>query len=498
MRFFLHFTCLGRRTADLAAPAGIGLALFLLGGCASYPSRMHQAKLDFVRGNYEEARESINPKDCEGGRDQLLFLLERATIKQTMGDFEESNQDFEKAYRVIEDYENRAVVSVRDGLEETKAFLVNETTLPYRGQGFEKILLHAYKALNYLMLGDLEGARVEIRRLDERQKLEREAHEREILQAEEKAREQNLQRAQISDIEKNILKAYGTARDRAANVKNLYLSTFGSYLSGLVYDISGEYDEALIDYRRVISLSPRFDYALIDAVSLGADDITLPEVNLDLRQRSDLIIFFGCGLTPVKREVSIPIPTGRGWLAVAFPVYTTIPTALDRAIVFIDGVEAGSSEILSDVEAQAIRTLVDRIPTMVIRQVIRVAIKATALRAASKESEAGEILMSLYNLISERADLRSWLTLPRNIQALRIYPPVGKHTVKIALTDTEGKILGEVSRELEFTNDQTVLVNIRGVGYTPLLPKSLTITAQWQSLPRVSLSARPKPVLIYN
>jgi hypothetical protein len=357
------------------------------------------------------------------------------------------------------------------------------------------MLLHVMKAINYLMLGDLEGARVEIKRLDERRNIEKEAHAREIARAEEKAQEEKLPADQVSSVEKNLFNAYGPALQIAQRVQSLYLSPFGSFVSSLVYDIQGEYDEAVVDMRRVLEEAPQFAAAALDAYSLGADDLPAPPVFLDLRKTGDLVIFFHCGLAPEKVEVSIPIPVGDAWIALAFPVYAAIPTAVDHADVFIDGTPAGSTRLVGDVEAQAVKSLVEQAPALVIRQMLRAVVKGVAANVAEKENGWAGFLVSMYNILSEQADLRSWLTLPKNLQALRFYPPAGKHAVKIAVVDFSGRVLGEVERELDFANDRICLVNVRGIGFTPIFPNGLNITAQWQTLPRVPLSGRPRFVM---
>ncbi len=487
---------MGRNIRKTILVLAAGALITTLAGCASYPQRMAVMKQDFVRGDYEGSLAAIDPDDCADGRERLLCLLERATIKQNMGDFEGSNQDFETAYEVITDYESRPSVSIRDAGSETAAVLVNDTALPYKGNGFEKMLVHIYKALNYLMLGDLEGAGVEIRRLDERRKIELKKREDEIEEAAQAARDQEVAEDQLSDISGQLLKAYGPDRNKAETVNNLYLSAFGSYLSSLHYDIQGSYSEALIDCQRVLEQVSSFDYARIDAVSLGANDIRAPGAALDLTASGDLLLFFQCGLAPVKEEVFIPIPTSRGWLAVAFPVFRAIPTRLEQAVVYIDGAEAGRTEILSNIEAKEIRTLIDQIPVLIIRQIIRAAVKGVALEAASKEAGGwGEFALSLYNLFSEQADLRSWLLLPKNIQALRLYPPTGKHNVRIDLVGGGGAVLGNVILDLDFANDRTVLVNLRAIGFTPSLPDGLTVTQQWREIPRAPLRSRPVPIL---
>ncbi len=479
------------RIIKLSLPASS--LLFLLAGCASYPERMARVKQDFVLGDYESALSDISDSDCEGGRDQILALLERAILKQSLGDFEGSNRDFEAAYAVMEDYESRPAVSLRDLGSEAGAALVNETTLPYKGTGYEKFLVHIYKALNYLMLGDYEGAGVEIRRLDRRREIELETNRKAREAAEEAARAEEIPREDLSGIEGQLLAAYGPARDRAASVSNLYLSAFGSYLSGLHYDLEGSWSEALIDYRRVLDQVPAFSSARIDAVLSGADDISAPGDEVNLEESGDFFLIFQCGLSPVKDQIYIPIPVGDGLLSVAFPFYRPVPTRLARAAVSIDGKDFGATEILSDIEAKQIRELIDKIPVLIVRQAIRAAVKATILHA-SKEAAGGwgELAASLYNVFSEQADLRSWLLLPQNIQVLRVYPPEGVRTVRIDLLDESGTVLDNVSLELEFRNDQTVLFNLRAVGYTSLLPDGLTVTQQWRALPRVPLSSRPR------
>jgi hypothetical protein len=474
---------------------GLAMAATLLAGCASYTDRMHLVRADYAAGNYPAAAGAIDPDDCESGRDQLVFLLERGTVRQAQGDFVGSNEDFEHAYRVITDFEERAKISLRDGLSETQALLVNDTALPYKGEGFEKMLLHAMKAINYLMLSDLEGARVEIKRLDERRKIEQEAHEREIAQSQEQAQENNLSAEQVSGVEQNLYNSYGPALQIAKRIQSLYLSPFGSLVSSLVYDLEGEYDEALVDMRRVMAEAPQFAAAALDAYSLGADDLPPPPVSLDLRKTGDLVVFFHCGLAPEKREVSLAIPVGDAWIAIAFPFYAEIPTAVDHADVFIDGALAGSTRLVGDVEAQAVKSLVEQAPALVIRQMVRAVVKGVAAHAAEKENGWAGFLVNMYNILSEQADLRSWLTLPKSLQAFRYYPPVGKHTVRIAVADAGGRILGEVSLEKDFANDRTVLANVRGIGFTPVFPNGLNITAQWQTLPRAPLSGRPRFVM---
>ena len=489
-------TGLGRRSSYRYG--SLVLLLLSLQGCASYSSRISQARLNYIQGNYQKALIAIDASDCESGKDQLIFLLERARIKQAGGDFKGSNEDFEKVYLLFRAQDDQAAIRIGDSLKEGGQLLTNETILTYHGYGYEKLLVCAYKAINYLMLGDPEGARVEIRRLDDRLKLEKKIHRKEIQAAEQAAQEKNLNRDQVSAAEGKLRRAFGPAMAKAAQIKDLYSSAFGSYLSALLYDLEGNFSEALIDDRRVEAIVPGFKYARNDAYLLsgeGAPPPSLPE-DVDYSRRGDLLLFYQCGLAPEKEEVKIPIPTSHGFLATAFAVYRSIPTSLSSALVLIDGEVAGETEIPTDVEAQAIRTLVDSIPATIIRGALRMAAKAVFLDQAGKQGGGwGELIASIYNLASEQADLRSWVTLPRNIQALRIYPPDGKHRLQLALTGQGGAVVWKSEeRDIELRNDQTILIDLIAIGYTPSLPEAVIVSEHSRTLHRVPLSYRPGSV----
>ncbi len=469
-------------------------ACVLIGsGCASYTARVQRPRDEFVRADYGQALESIS-RIRPRKRDLLVFLLERGTIRHTLGDFSGSNRDFEEAYRLIREHEERPVVSGRDAIEETGALLTNETLLPYEGEGFERILLHAYKAINFLMLGDLEGARVEIRRLDLRHDLEMEASSRRIRAADKRKEEHGFDAGAVSGIEERIVASMGPAARKAAGGRGLYLSGFGVWLSSLIYDLGGEYDSALIDCRRLLSLFPDFAPAGLDAASYGADDIR-PSGGYDLRGRGDLVIIFQNGMAPVKEGIAVPVPTRRGWLSAAFPVYRSVPGAFRTAEVRLSGTAAGRTRVLNDVEAQAYRALADRAPAMVVRQLLRLGLKGTALHAASEQAGGwGGLLVSFYSLLSEQADLRSWLTLPRDFQAFRYYPEAGKRKVEITVLDAAGSPAATIEKEVEFAPDRTTVVNIRAIDSGPRRAGA-GVSAHWAELPRPPLSRRPRPVL---
>ena len=74
------------------------------------------------------------------------------------GNNKESIKNFEKAEQVYEDLYTKSVTN------EAAAIVTNDNVRPYRARPFEVLLMYQYQILNYLAIGDLDGALVEVRR----------------------------------------------------------------------------------------------------------------------------------------------------------------------------------------------------------------------------------------------------------------------------------------------------------------------------------------------
>lgn len=131
---------------------------FLLSSCVSF---------ERLRGNYSEM---VEASDLEGAtrlieskkwykkdRNKVLYYLELGALARMQGDLEKSNEYLNKADFLIEDY--KASVGAK-GL----AMVSNPKALPYRTEYYENIAVHYLKSLNYLQMNDLSAARVEARR----------------------------------------------------------------------------------------------------------------------------------------------------------------------------------------------------------------------------------------------------------------------------------------------------------------------------------------------
>jgi hypothetical protein len=63
-----------------------------------------------------------------------------------------------------------------------------------------------------------------------------------------------------------------------------------------------------------------------------------------------------------------------------------------------------------------------------VQQITKEKVRAELARSAG---DVGNILANIYNLASEQADTRSWLTLPNQIAVARQSLPAGEHILNI-------------------------------------------------------------------
>ena len=147
-------------TASRALPATACMLLLalLLSGCAS--ARLQSARAYFYAGRFAEAETEL-AEEPKGNTDKVLWLMEKGTILQTEGKYEDSNTNMLRAAELEKKLMPKSVS------EQSASLLVNDNTVSFRGTPFERTLIHTLLANNYLMLGKWEDAGVEARNIIE-------------------------------------------------------------------------------------------------------------------------------------------------------------------------------------------------------------------------------------------------------------------------------------------------------------------------------------------
>jgi len=128
----------------------------LIQACA-VSSELSSARLQFRSGSTESAQETLNTAKVSQ-RDKLLLLLDKGLVAQAAGQYQQSTAAFEDAYQLIDELD---YVSARD---QASAVLVNDWAIRYSGEYSERLWIHTFQMINYLMMEHPQGAAVEARR----------------------------------------------------------------------------------------------------------------------------------------------------------------------------------------------------------------------------------------------------------------------------------------------------------------------------------------------
>jgi hypothetical protein len=150
---------------------------------------------------------------------------------------------------------------------------------------------------------------------------------------------------------------------------------------------------------------------------------------------------FHNGLAPIKREHSVAVmdPGSGRLIRVSLPYYQFRPELISHARVVTSNVFADSQQVEA-IDNIAEQTLQAYMPAITARAVARAVLKYNMSREAGKQNDVAGLIVNIAGVLTERADTRSWLSLPANIQMARLQLPAGTHTLSIELLNDFGHI----------------------------------------------------------
>ncbi|MDP2227982.1 MAG: hypothetical protein Q8J78_10970 [Moraxellaceae bacterium] len=433
------------------------LAPLILGGCAAssvlspYPGQAAAWQRALDTGQADSAFASLTNK--RSSADRLLYLQEQGRIGQLAGKADDSRSAFESAIGAYENLENRATISATASLASGASLLTNDNARPYNGSLYERVFVHQYQALNFLANGDATGALVEVRRAN--------LIQNEALAKKEKSVDKARNEAESKGFDAERYGNYFSGMDIAAGrVKSSFQNAATFYLSGLIYEATGQHNDAYIDYRKALELVPDNRYVQRDVVRTGlrsgledAEKLARQLGNVQVAPKAgegELVIYLEEGYVPAKSPLNIPIWTSKTTNNVSFPVYAGNVPAAQSMVVTVNGASLETA-LLVDTRALAVRTLKDELPGMMARAFLRLASKQEMQRKLQEQDPLLGLLGSVYSLVTDQADLRSWLTLPGSGQVLRLPLSAGTHRVSLP---------GLAPLDIEVRNGRPTLVHL--------------------------------------
>lgn len=405
----------------------------LLSSCAvgnRYQDKAVEINNFMVDKDFAAAADAIDQnKFLSKDRNRLLYLFEKGKLKHMNGEYEESNQLFEQAYVMIDDGIKNDVGNV------IGSKLVSPMSEVYKGEDFEKVMIHYYMALNYFYLGQTQEALVEAKRID--------------------------------------IKLHELNNKYKENKNKYTQDAFAQILQGVLYEATGDINNAFIAYRNAADIymdNGNLYFGVPFPEQLKKDLLRtskimgfgeeyahykeqFPEVVEDDLTEATAVVFWENGQGPQKGQIKlsasgvggvfvatyddgeddliIPIPAAIniGFNAIAIPKYeqrqsyyqsASLITDTDREIPF------NLSENFFYIAKQSLR---DRMLRETADVIVRFATKKVAAKglgslvkqfAPSYVGEIAEAGANAAGALLEAADTRNWQSLPATISYARV------------------------------------------------------------------------------
>ena len=371
----------------------------LLQSCA-----VHQQKVNSLAEQLEHSTpedtllslESISPP----GRDRAQYLLNTGLLKSITGDFEGANRDLQSAKDILDDLQ---AISVSENLG---AAIVNETLRSYDGSASERVLLHLLLSINYLMLNDLDAARVE------------------------------------------VLQADVVMKELAREDEPIGQLASAHYIAGLIYELGGELDDAMISYRKAANIMglrnmpppPVLQSSLLSlSQRLGLDEeykkyreqftfVVKPHAP----DSAEIIVIYWDGVVTGKRgnTLSVWVPALNQAVSLALPYYPPSNYVENPLILSMAG-QLHRTETIEDVEALLREDLNDESAAIYAMTLTRMVSKYELVKSAGNQNDSLGLFINIITMLSESADIRSWNMLPSTIQFARFSLPAGEYSLPL-------------------------------------------------------------------
>lgn len=440
----------GKHIAFPRLPIAFLLLLFL-SSCATYYQKNLKFQQAYEAGNLEKANKLLEKNEDEAeGKNRLLYFMQKGVVLQMLGRYEESNKVFEQAYIFLENYKTNYSY-------EALSLVSNPSVIPYTGEDHEKVLIHYYKALNYLQMNKPAEALVEAKRIN---------------------------------IKLNAL------NDRYENRKNRYKDdAFAHLLMGIAYEMDGDVNDAFIAYRNAyeayksiystefgVNAPEQLKQDLLRTAYLNGFRQELEQYEREFgvdyqyqpKKGGELIFFWHNGLGPVKDEWSINFTVVKGkaglvtfvneeyglnfsfpvsakdkddkdglgdlkLVRVAFPKYQSRQPVFNTAQLRIDSGRVVPVETVENIDRIATSVLQDRMLRELGSSLLRLATKQAAEAAMRQKNQDLGAVISVINAVTEKADTRNWQTLPYSIGYARVQMPAGTHQIELITKSEQGQ-----------------------------------------------------------
>ena len=420
------------------------LAVVTAAGCATYSERTQLARDAAQAGDIAGSEKVLNKflgtkssadLPTQWKKETIVALLERAMVLHAKGDWQLSARDMVAADKQL------VLLDVARDAGQVGKWIFSDSAGKYHAPPSEKLVLNAINMLNYVLVGDLSGARVEAKRF-------------------------------------TITREYLGLLDAGAAAHG----AFGSYIAGFVFERLGEADTALRYYDEALQeqafpslrapiarLAARSSYRSprIDAMLGATQPVDAAAEAVPAAPLGEILVVMNVGRVPYKVPERMPIGLAIGLGAayitgsaavlehsalkfIIYPELVPSRALFNTGTLQVDGAE-WPLELATNLDAEIVREYEALKPKIIgaaiSRMIVRAAV-AEGARAAGKQAKdgAGAIVGLLAALAAEGAmvaadkpDTRSWTLLPAFVFVARVPVQPGQHRVAITAMGSGGR-----------------------------------------------------------
>ena len=401
------------------ALTGLVLA-FYIAGCTSGPLR--DARKAFYSNRPSEAMDALAQVNDLSYRDNLLLFMEKGLIFHHLGRYDDSIAELLKASRLMEQQD---IISLS---QQTASLVTNDWITAYKGEYSERLWVHTYLMMNFLLVSKYDSALVEAKQ-------------------------------SLKLFEKYPQALAGDAFSRA--------------LIALCYENMGHFNDAYIEYKKLAeslgdssAIEPDlYRTALKSGLTAEAGKYR-KSVSQDKSDpgAGELILFVGTGSAPKKIPGNILIPPS---VRFSFPQYEERATGGAEVILMPENACTSlfpRSSVSTSLDRVAKDSLQYRASQIIAKETARAAIKETLARAVDRKNKNNGwgVLLRAVLLVMEEPDTRCWQTLPAMLKILRFPLNPGNYRLKAVIRREGGAYSEEIILpELKLSPGQRVYRSIR-------------------------------------
>ena len=254
--------------------------------------------------------------------DDFLWALQSGILAYQVGEFESASEYLNGAEVFFEGVSGENAFN--SGFKSFASIILSNGMFEYVGAFYESIFINHYKALNAIMSGDFQGARVEFNRANDRQRRAKDYFADYIVKRDENI---NANKGEYSQKTQNVNlnKSYDKATEiYGAHYQNLrayrafegYVNPYISYISGIFFLAQGDFEKSqnLLNEAYGITRQAQIlrDIEILEGRKRGSEDkytwIIIEEGRIPKKEevRLDLPLFF-VNASVLSFNIALPI-----------------------------------------------------------------------------------------------------------------------------------------------------------------------------------------------